>query len=79
MTSDLWSGIPCRDNEIQNFGAYSSHENQEDEGWRSQSNREALLRRVKGFDPAILEVCQMAEEILPLWKCCDRDPLPRFQ
>lgn len=67
-------------NELQNFGAYSSNNTEDSaiEEWNISANRDSLLQRLHGFDPAILEVCRKSTEILPLWKCADRAPLPRL-
>ncbi|KAI9712301.1 MAG: hypothetical protein M1820_001514 [Bogoriella megaspora] len=78
----IW--YPCRNNELQNFSAYclntSVFEADADhtESWNIKANRSLLRRRLQGFDPAMLELAELTDEILPLWKCADRDPLPRF-
>ncbi len=67
-------------NELQNFGAYSSNNNEDAavDDLNIKANRDSLLRRLHGFNPAILEACRKTTEILPLWKCSDRGPLPRL-
>lgn len=71
---------PCRENELQNFGAYSSNNNADAavEAWNVKANRESLMSRLQHFHPSILEVCKSTDEILPLWKCIDRAPIPRL-
>jgi 2-polyprenyl-6-methoxyphenol hydroxylase-like FAD-dependent oxidoreductase len=68
-------------NELQNFAAYNRDDDESvpASGWRMTSNRETLLHRMRGFHPTIQSLCQQAGDILPLWRCIDRDPLPRLQ
>lgn len=42
------------------------------------SDRKHLLYRLRGFNAAITAVCQAASEVQPLWKCLDREPLPKL-
>ena len=67
-------------NQLQNFGAYSMN-NDEDaavEAWNIEANRNSLVNRLRRFHPSIQEVCKSTNEILPLWKCADRQPLTKL-
>ncbi|KAF2102840.1 FAD/NAD(P)-binding domain-containing protein, partial [Rhizodiscina lignyota] len=72
---------PCRDNLLQNFVAYDMNDtdNPDTDNWSLKTNREYLIRRMRGFHPAILALCERSDEVMPLWRCIDRDPLPKLQ
>lgn len=35
-----------------------------------------MLKEMEGFHPAFLKVAEMANDVLPLWRCATREPLP---
>ena len=67
-------------NQLQNFGAYSMNNNEDAavEAWNMEANRNSLINRLRHFHPSIQEVCKSTNEILPLWKCADRQPLTKL-
>ena len=77
----------CRDHEICNFAIYSlrSHSDVETSetgrthnGLRFQTSREDLVKEMTGAHPALLKMCSMANDVLPLWRCTTREPLPKL-
>ncbi|KAH0837545.1 salicylate hydroxylase [Fonsecaea pedrosoi] len=76
---------PCRDNTLQNFGMYMYVDDDEEEqqnrrGWTQQCGPDDLRAAMAGFHPTLLRLCDKTDNtILPLWRCAERDPLPRCQ
>ncbi|KAF2093709.1 salicylate hydroxylase-like protein [Rhizodiscina lignyota] len=71
---------PCRDDTLQNFGMYvlrDLNNTTEKAGFRLKADRNALRQAMDGFHPTLLALCDKAAEILPLWICAEREPLPR--
>ena len=81
---------PCRDNILQNFALYiTSPPNDADDKDKygqqvSDSHGKKVTRQdlhdameKGGFAPALLALSEKVEEVLPLWRCYDRKPLPR--
>jgi salicylate hydroxylase len=72
----------CRDDEIQNFAMYTlrTHEDadRQEHELRFRTDRESLRKEMTGFHPYIVKLADMASEVLPLWRCTTREPLPRF-
>ena len=72
---------PVRDNTETNFGMYSLLNNDHDvdeQVYRFKCDKESLKRELHGFHESILDVADMAPEILPIWKLLDRPPLPTW-
>lgn len=69
---------PCRDDTLQNFGLYTIREptGSEQQGFRSTCDRSALRQAMEGFHPALVALCEKTADILPLWICPEREPLP---
>src|ERR1700709_208901 len=65
-------------NQLQNFVAYDLNDDRMSTSWSMNTDRENLLHRMRGYSPAILAACQKATDILPMWKCVDREPLEKL-
>ena len=72
----------CRDDGLQNFGLYSlrTHEGADglEQRLRFETTKKALIEEMDGFHPNLLKLAAMADEVLPLWRCATREPLPRL-
>ena len=70
---------PCRDNTLQNIAMYVEKPVTKEEklGWAVECTRDTLREAMTGFHPAVLKLCDMASEVLPLWRCAERDPVLR--
>lgn len=70
---------PCRNNNLQNFAMYVEKPATTEEklGFAVECDRDTLREALTGFHPAVLRLCDMASEVLPLWRCAERDPVPR--
>lgn len=72
----------CRDTELQNFAMYTlrTHEDadRQEHELRFKADKAALLEEMEGFHPSLLKVADMASDVLPLWRCTTREPLPRM-
>ena len=68
-----------RDNTLQNFAIYVEKPvtTEEKLGFAVPCDRNTLREAMTGFHPAVLRLCDIASEVLPLWRCADRDPVPR--
>lgn len=69
---------PCRDDKLQNFGLYVIRDLSvaEDQGFRMKCEQSDLREAMSGFHPTLCALCDKTAEILPLWICADRKPLP---
>ncbi len=66
-------------NTLQNFGFYSIDKTQSESlELTFKSDRASLLRSLAGFHSSILATAAKANEVLPLWRCASRDPLPHM-
>ncbi|KAK4546641.1 hypothetical protein LTR36_001858 [Oleoguttula mirabilis] len=72
----------CRGTELQNFAMYTlrTHEDadRQEHDLRFKTDRASLRREMEGFHPSLLKVASMASDVLPLWRCTTREPLPRM-
>ncbi|KAI3336709.1 FAD/NAD(P)-binding domain-containing protein [Xylariaceae sp. AK1471] len=73
---------PCRSGTLLNCGVVVRASESDDlaareSSWLSVGSLEDLMECLNGFDPAVQELCKMAED-LKLWSLITRDPPPTF-
>ncbi|KAK5114754.1 hypothetical protein LTR85_010067 [Meristemomyces frigidus] len=72
----------CRGSELQNFAMYTLHTHEDadrqEHDLRFKTDKGSLLKEMEGFHPSLLKVASMASDVLPLWRCTTREPLPRM-
>ena len=76
----LLAQYDCRGSKLQNYGMYVPKpimEGEDDHQKAMSSNRAALRQAMEDFHPALQRLCEKTEEILPLWRVTERDPVPR--
>ena len=72
---------PCRNDSLQNFALYIDDppgpgERYNHVGSGAQCGRETLGEAMQGFHPAFQKLVEKTDEILPVWRCAEREPLP---
>ena len=64
-------------NTLQNFAFYSINEtNANPTEFTFSCDRQSLVRELQGFKSPIRSMSAKSNEILPLWRCAEREPLP---
>ena len=72
---------PCRNDSLQNFALYIDDppgpgERYTHVGSGAQCGRETLAEAMQDFHPAFQKLVEKTDEILPVWRCAEREPLP---